>query len=274
MDNYIDRFRNKVALYSTIDEGQVDIISVSLSKTEVYHVRLDKTIPSIFIPNDKEVADESIMYTYRIDDVRKGDYISVLNEYHLVLDDIKDVKREGFIDTFRLIECNAIINGESFTDARGYFLGSFRSTSGRDQVNLAASFGVDLKTEALIIIPSYNNVKLNEEISIQEEHWRVLKKDTLTNSGISYITAERVNKIHLDKVSGATSPVTNPEELKSGSIYYFDTEDGYINFNMPVEIINRSSTTVEIRVPYTLGSLTVDYKENGVILTKSFIIRR
>lgn len=278
MDNYIDRFRNKVGLYTTIDSGQVDIISASVSNIEVYHVRLGKTIPSIFIPNYKEVADESIMYTYRTDDVQKGDYIGFLNDYHLVLDGIKDVKREGFIDSFRLIGCNVefTYNGSTI---RAYFKGSLRSMSSSAEEALRENLGYDLKNEALMIIPSNIITKENEDILVGGKMWRVVQIDDITNPDISYLGLEKTSTIYNNKVSSSDAMTTQSLEvndyntLKQGVIYEFTTEDGYINFNKTVEIISRTSTLIKAKMPLEIGIITVDYKESGNIVSKEYEVR-
>ena len=88
MDDYINRFRNKVNIEAK--SARIgDIIAQSLSKIEVFVEGLPNAIPVAFINKDKESVNEAVMYTYKEDGVTIGNYISVFDRVYLVYKEFK-----------------------------------------------------------------------------------------------------------------------------------------------------------------------------------------
>lgn len=269
MDDYLTRFRNKVDVEQTVRSSIGDIIAESLSKCEVYVNESQTAIPVIFINTDKESGDESIIYSYSTDSVVVGDYVNFLGTDHLVYKEIKNLKREGYIDSFKTILCNISFALGAAT-IKGYFRGPLR-TANSDEGDLAESFGVDSKGESLLVIPSTVALGYNDNIIIGDQGWRVVKIDKLTNTGISYLTVEEFMQVNTTKVSDnePETPVVPPivpvlPQLSAGITYTFNTEEGFIKSSSEINILERKSAFIKFIIPFGVSNITITTKEEGI----------
>lgn len=267
-DDYIGRFRKKVAGEIKASAQISDFIQQSTSKLDIYLNEATKAIPVVFINNDKERGNESILYSYHTDGIKVGDYINALGDDHLVYKEIKNIKRENFIDSFNTILCNVLFQFNN-SQVKAYFKGSLRSAYSEEE-NLLDNFGVTSTAEAFIMVPASVGIKPNKIITIDDKDWRTLFDDNTTNKGISYITLEQYFAPDLEKISVNETVVPTPQPdtstyLIAGKEYTFDTENGYFVTDKKVNILNRTINTVTFTIPFGIEVITIQTKINSVI---------
>ena len=265
---YLDRFRNKVAVDIQSAASIGDIIAQSVSSTTINHLRIHDDIPVILIPNDKEGADEFIVYSYTLNDVRIADYLVHDEQKILIYEKIKHLKSDGYIDAYKAVQCNeSFVFGAATIDA--CFRGFVRTT--KKDTDLANDFGKTSEEKTMIIIPSSFSLGINDNFLIGGRQWKVTEYDDITLRGISYVTiAPTLNTI---TTVTPTSPQPIADGLISGSTYEFETELGYINTNVKADIIERTQTKVKLLIPFGITSIVISTKISGVITPKTYIIR-
>lgn len=263
-DDYIGRYRNKMSVEKQTSAQSGDIIAQSLSKIDVLVNEATKAIPVAFINKDREFEDSAIMYAYKKDNLAIGDYVKALNRDYLIFAEIKNVKRENFIQTFNLIACNVnfTYDGVSYL---GFFKGSARTTT-VDEKWMSEKIGFFTEKEGLLVLPT-SSLKRGSVITIQNKVFKIISEDSLSNSGISYFVLLDTIDTDLDKVSESESetPVQSPTTttLYSGVDLTFATEQGYILTDKKVTIVSRTASSVVIRVPYGIDSITITVMEGG-----------
>lgn len=267
-DDYIGRFRKKVAGEVKASAQISDFIQQSTSKLDIYLNEATKAIPVVFINNDKERGNESILYSYHTDGIKVGDYVNALGDDHLVYKEIKNIKRENFIDSFNTILCNVLFQFNN-SQVKAYFKGSLRSAYSEEE-NLLDNFGVTSTAEAFIMVPASVGIKPNKIITIDDKDWRTLFDDNTTNKGISYITLEQYFAPDLEKISVNETVVPTPQPdtstyLIAGKEYTFDTENGYFVTDKKVNILNRTINAVTFTIPFGIEVITIQTKINSVI---------
>lgn len=276
-EDYIGRFRRKVGLEASNSATISDIIAQSTSKVEVTLQRLSKAIPVIFINDDKEAATESIMYTYKDDKVVLGDYINFLGDDYLVYKEIKNIKRENYINAFKLILCNVNFILDN-SNVKAYFKGSLRSSTSQES-NLAQNFGVDSYGESLIMIPDSIDFKVNKVININNKGWRSTYIDNSTNPGIKYIILEEYSLI--DTSSTPIEPlmveplasIESAQELLAGITNSFKTEDAYLKADQKINIIKRTSNLVDFIIPFGIEEINITIKQNRELVSMYYKVR-
>lgn len=276
MDDYIGRFRKKASGEVKATAQISDFIQQSLSKLDVFLNQSTKAIPVVFINNDKERGDESIMYSYYTDGIKVGDYIKAFDSYHLVYKEIKNVKREKFIDSFNTIACNTSFEFNNST-IKAYFKGSLRSFYSEEE-NLSDNLGVTSTAEAFIMVPTTVGIKNNKILNIDGKYWRTLFDDNTTNKGISYITLEQYFAPNLDKMSINETVVPTPQPdtsiyLIAGKEYTFGTENGYFVTDKKVNVLNRTINAVTFTVPFGTEVIKIQTKINSVIEPIEYEVR-
>lgn len=277
LDDYLSRFRNKVAVEAQSSAVISDIIAQSTSKIDVYVNGSTNAIPVVFINNDKETGDESIMYSYTKDDVKIADYIKFLDTYHLVYKEVKNIKREGYIDSFKTILCNIEFN---FNDlpVKAYFKGLLRSAISKEET-LTDNLGVISTGEAYLMLPSIVAIRPNMKITIDDKAWKTTSVDAITNKGISYVALVETILPDETKVSDNENSYTPPEVIIDTNIIYantkttISTEDGYILANNNINIIKRTATEIQFSVNSTINEITIQTKSGGVIVSTDYIVR-
>lgn len=277
-DDYMYRFRQKMELNAAKSATISDIIARSTSKTEVIINDNENAIPVAFINNDKEGSTESLMYTYAKDGVKLTDYVQFLNDWYLVYDEIKNIKRENYINVFRLILCNITfdVNGSS---VKAFFKGSLRSAASEES-NLAQNFGVMSLGEAYLILPSSFGLKANQTFKINDKGWRSTFVDNISNAGITYAAIEEYTIVNEDKTSEneVIQPLMmafeeEPQELLAGITLSFDTEGGYIKANNKINIISKTAALVKFIIPFGTENITIETKQNNKIVSTYYKVR-
>lgn len=269
-DDYIVRFRRKVESEAATSAKIGDIIAQSTSKIDVLLEGNENAIPVIFINNDKEGETEAIMYSYSKDKVSIGKYITFLDDTYLVYKEVKNIKRENYIDEFRLILCNTSFNFNN-SDVKAFFKGSLRSSSS-DEYDLADNFGVESQGDAIIMYPSSITLGLNSIISIQNKGWRTTKVDSITNIGVTYAALEEYSMPDIEKVSENEDSIPAANPMIAGIIQEFSTEDGYIMTDTEITIIERTDNLVKFIIPFGVVEITISTKNNGIITSETFTV--
>jgi hypothetical protein len=275
-DDYINRFRNKTKIENKTSAQSGDIIAQSLSKIEVLVDESTNAIPVAFINKDKESGNEAIMYSYETDGVEVSKYIKALDRVYLVYKEIKNIKREQYIRTFNLVECNSSFEYDGQI-VQAAFRGAIRSKySGED--NLRDNLGVTLSGEAYIMLPSLVGIKQNKIIKIDGKDWRTIFEESTTNKGISYVSLEQHFAPNLDKISANEAELPTPIVdtsiyLIAGKEYIFPTEDGYFLSNKKVDILQRSINSISFSIPFGTEMVTIQTKENSIIESTEYKVR-
>lgn len=281
MSDYITRFRNKASVIQGVTSQVSDFIAASLSKIEVIVEGQVNAIPIVFINSDKEGVDEAIIYTYKGDGLTIGKYFTWEEWTYLVYKEVKNVKRENYIDSFLAVKCN--INFEyNGSNVKAFFRGPMRlrSTSVFDEA--AQQLGLDLNMRSIVIVPSSLNIPLLTEFSLDDTGWRVEMKDSFTTPGITYLNVALRNLVDTDKTSDNEpvipsvpdeEPVTPIEELDAGITYIFDTEEAYIKTSVPINILERKLTSIKFIIPFGTTELKIETKQAGEIVTESYKVK-
>lgn len=278
MSDYLTRFRNKASLISKVTSQISDFIAASTSKIEVIVEGQTNAIPIVFINNDKEGVDEAIIYSYNENGLSVGNYFSWEEWTYLVYKEVKNVKRENYIDSFHAIKCNINfdLNGSNI---KAYFRGPMR-LHGTALDEVAQSLGFDVNNRAVIMLPTSYGVGINDEFYLGDQGWRVETLDKFTTTGITYLNAALKNLIDTTKVSVnepevvplAMSFAASSEQLDPGITYTFTTEDGYFNPSVSVNIKERKATSIKFSIPFGIKELNISTKESGEIITKSYTV--
>lgn len=255
--DYIARYRKKLDNDAAKVQAVNDIIAQSLSKTEAFVNGALNAIPIVFINDTKEDGENSVIYTYAKDTVSVGDYLDVLGAKHLIYKQVKNLQQEGFINQFKAIACNI-----SFTfknkEVLAYYKGPFKSSTSTE-VKLKDNFGIDMNSEAFIVVPTSIGLTSNERLVIGGEGWRTVVLDKLTNPGISYLSVEKYNIILDQKVEAEPIPETT---LMAGVINELATENGYFQTSIPVEVVSKTATLVKFIIPFGISTITIVTKED------------
>jgi hypothetical protein len=272
MSNYMDRYRRKIASQSAAESKIGDVISLSTSRIDLFVDKLNRTIPAIFIANDKEGIDEITIYSYPEDGLEIGDYVKYYNKDHFIYKETNNAKRENSVKTHLAIACNVEFNHNN-KSYKAFFKGKLRSVS-EDVQNLSEKLGVYLDTLNLLMLPHDGNIKYNDFLLIGNETYKVVDEDILSNSGTAYYVIEKTTTINTNKETITSNEDFVPENvLYSNTTYTIPTESGYILFDSSVEIVSRTSTLVSFKVPRNITSLSVTTKEDGINKTTVFSVR-
>lgn len=280
-DDYINRFKRKTEVEKKASSQIGDIIAQSLSKMDVLINNSTLAIPVAFINKDKEAFSEAVMYTYVTDGVVIGDLVNVFDRIYLVYKELKNIKRDGYINKFNLIECNIkfILNN---TEVRAAFKGPLRSKYSEEET-LAENFGVTSSSEAIIIFPNVGpnalNLKQNDYFTVDDQSWRLTTIDKITNPGITYAAVEEYFAPDLEKISVNEDALPSEEEpinentLIAGITHTFATEMGYFKADKNINIVDRTTSSVRFIIPFNVDEINIEIKRDGLIVSEYYKVR-
>jgi hypothetical protein len=280
-DDYINRFKRKTEIEKSSTSKIGDIIAQSLSKMDVLVNDSTLAIPVAFINKDRESGNEAVMYTYVTDGVTIGDLVNVFDRVYLVYKEIKNIKREEYINKFNLAECNIklIVNDIEY---RAVFKGPARSRYSTEE-NLSDNFGVMSSAEATMMFPNVGqyaiNLKPNDYFETEGQSWRLTSVDKLTSPGIVYAALEEYFPPDVEKISSnevalpIEEPVTNENTLIAGVTQTLSTEQGYFTANKKINILERLSDQVKFIIPFGVEEISIQVKNGGVIITTDYQVR-
>jgi hypothetical protein len=165
--NVYDIFRTVAKKRATcFDTRSAAFITQGRLSKDIYHKRKNKNIKAGLVYQYKEGPDEAIVYTFKKDDLRKGDYFVYDHVNYLVFEDQKLVDEDVNHKKHRAVECNVTFQfGES--SYKGYFLSSLR----RKQMPNFQSKEVLMPNEMpLIILPTNNEININSRFKINSKY--------------------------------------------------------------------------------------------------------
>lgn len=272
MSDYMDRYRRKLGAQVAAESKIGDVISLSTSKVDLFVNKLNRTIPAIFIANDKEGIDEVTIYSYPDDGLEIGDYVKYYNKDHFIYKETNNAKRENSVKTHLAIACNIEFTHKN-NNYKAFFKGKLRSVS-EDVQNLSEKLGVYLDTLNLLMLPHDGNIKYNDFLLINGETYKVVDEDIISNPGTGYYVIEKTTTINTNKETISLNEDFTPENvLYSNTTHTISTEGGYILFDSAVEILSRTATLISFKVPKNITSLSVTTKEEGINKTTVFSVR-
>lgn len=262
---YIDRYRNKVASNQSVQ--MEDFIAISPSKTELIILPEGVEIDAVVTVSDKEGPDEYTIHSYAEDGLEIGQYVQYNDDYLLIYEKVTNPRREGFIHTFKALQCNVEFEYNS-QNIRAYYKGSLRQFI--KESDFTPKVGVDIDTNALLIYAATYNIPLSARIIIGNREFRQLDFDEISISGVKFATIEKaLSTIKAKEVTAETS-----DYLVSGMVYTFPTEDGYFSSSPKVKLLSRIHNEVKFEVPFDINSVEITTKENENLLTDIYEVRR
>jgi hypothetical protein len=230
-----------------------------LSSTEIYVERTKETLPAVLVVNDSEGIDSFLTFVYENEDIQLGDYFTWKeNNHFFVLEKVHIIKEVDY-KKFRALECNAITSEGHWIAFKGN-MKSYRNTSLKGQVELTS-------LQPIVIAPISANLQINKTFTVNNQQWKVIDADLSSINGIGYYYVQRdLNPRDLEAEEDA---LIDSGELDSNNTIYvgekltFNSERGYVISAMPIQILSRTATTVEVAAKQP-GPLTITVRQNGI----------
>ena len=248
-----------------------------LSK-DIYHKRKQKIIKAGLVYQYKEGPDEAIVYTFKKDDLRKGDYFVYDHTDYLVYEDQKLVDESVDHKKHRAVECNVSFSfeGEYY---KGYFVSTIRRKS---DPNLEGKQLLMPDEMPLLILPKNDALTINSIFLIEKKPWKIVEYDSITNKGITYYYLERdfarnsEEEIEVETFSISEEEVFVQEDVQEENTlrpfteYTFVTEDGFFSAVPKVDIISKEKTKVSFEVPFGISEVAITTIVNEQQITKVY----
>ena len=262
----------------------------------VYHKRTEKDINAALTFNYKEGPDENIIYTLLSDDLKKGDYFVFRSTDYIVFEEEKIMDVNVQYRKSRALECNITFTYNNKVYA-GYFKSSLR---GSEDPDFKGKQTLLPNESPLLILPSTQKIKLQEDFLIEGKPFKVVELDDITNRGIAYYYLERGIVKELGIVDAEEEVVLPPEEiieqeeeiyvepepveegapleelkeievvLKAMMEYTFKTENAIFSSTPAVNIISRSRNEIKIKVPFGISSVSITTRDAGHDVQKNY----
>jgi hypothetical protein len=261
-------FKNRTEAEKDSNKTQRSLfISESASSTEIYHITEDTYKTAAFVKEHREGMDQSLLFTYADEElpVEAGHYIEIKEKTYLVFMEYRH-SAEEFYKKFKLVECNGVIKQEGKDDLPAAYFGSLRSfmsLTGSDTngINFSES------TEKPILLTSDKDfLRKDYRFMFMDDIYKILTSDYKSNPGIAYLSIKEVpyNEV-VDNVDSAGNIPKPSQNYSSDSVYAGDeltvnTNSGYFDTDVRVDIINRTSDQVTFKVPYGVDNLIVGTK--------------
>jgi len=201
-----------------------------------------------------------MVYTFKKDNLKKGDYFIhdnvnylVYENQRLIDDDIDHVKQ-------RAVECNvSFMIGE--TSYQGYFVSTLRRYNNEE---FQGKQLLNPDEKPLLILPTNNEITISTEFLIENKPWRVVEYDYITNKGITYYYLERGIIRNIVEEPETTSLqarsfgfATELPTLEALVEHTFETTDGVFSAMPAVDILKKTSTSVTFSIPYGVEEVTI-----------------
>ena len=280
--NVYDVFRTVAKKRATcFDTRSAAFITQGKLSKDIYHKRKNKFIKAGLVYQYKEGPDEAIVYTFKKDDLRKGDYFVYDHVNYLVFEDQRLVDDSVDHKKHRAVECNVSFKFEEET-YKGYFLSSLRR---KQQPDFEGKELLMADEMPLLILPSNSKITINSRFEIESKYWEVKEYDEISNKGITYYYINRYVKetskeeevipvfdFVPEEVDIFQSEVNGQSILRPEIEYIFDTEDFYFASNPKVEIILREKNRIGFKIPFGISTISIETKESGVIIDKTYSV--
>lgn len=291
--NVYDVFRTVAKKRATcFDTRSAAFITQGKLSKDIFHKRKNKIIKAGLVYQYKEGPDEAIVYTFKNDDLRKGDYFVHDHTDYLVFEDQKLVDDGVNHKKHRAVECNVSFSFQGII-FKGFYLSTLRRKTDRDLEGKQLLMPDEMP---LLILPKNENLTVNSVFFIDEKPWRIVEFDSITNKGITYYYLERdftrnlseEEEIEIQSFSFITEEefTQEPEPmfmpfsfepegsqevaLRPLTDYYFTTEEGYFSATPKVDVVSREKTKINFQIPLGISEVSISTRLNGVNLEKIY----
>lgn len=244
--------RNKNSYFVEHSENSVTVLNERLGEEQTVSL----------VVNDAEGPDTALVFSLKTTDVVVGDYLTWKETSHfLVTESVKVIKDVDY-NKFRAFECNVLIN----KNIRGYLIGSKQAAK---DIKLSNRFETS-KLLPTLICPVSSGIKIDDQITIDNQIWDVVEADTISNPGIGYYYIERGTNT---MSSQGRMPKDKGNYAYKRTELTLPSEDGYFRSDVDLEIVRRTAESVTFKVPsedfiiYTL--VNGAEKENKYIVKES-----
>ncbi len=284
--NVYDVFRTVAQKRATcFDTRSAAFITQGKLSKDIYHKRKNKQIKAGLVYRYQEGPDEAIVYTFKKDDLRKGDYFVYDHTDYLVYEDQKLVDENVDHKKHRAVECNVSFSfqGDIY---KGYFVSTLRRKSDPDLEGKQLLMPDEMP---LLILPKNSALTINSVFFIDDKPWHVVEYDSITNKGITYYYLERDFKRNSEEFESQVfdfipdeenftqepEPTITPEETEEVALrpltdYYFTTEEGIFSATPKVDVISREKTKVHFQIPLGISEVSISTRLNGVPVEKIY----
>lgn len=250
---------------SAYNRETASFVENSTASTKITNVAKSKVISASLVFDEKEGSDNVVVFTLiGEDNIQKGGYFIYDSIYYLVYEDVKIVKEDVAYKKQKAIECNVemLIGGNTVNAA---FMGPARKFSGD---SLTSGIATTEKQQPIIIVPDLPVFAAESKLTIGGRTWRISDYDNITNKGLMYLYVEPTTEPVVESVIEPETE-TEPEldlQLQPMISYIFNTMGAYFIASPPVNIIRKTPTEVEFKVPLSVEEVTISVKnEDGVV---------
>jgi hypothetical protein len=165
--NVYDVFRTVAKKRATcFDTRSAAFIMQGRLSKDIFHKRKNKNIKAGLVYQYKEGPDEAIVYTFKKDDLRKGDYFVYDHVNYLVFENQKLVDEDVNHKKHRAVECNVSFQfGQN--SYQGYFLSSLRR---KQMPGFEGKEVLMPKEMPLLILPTNSEININSRFKINAKY--------------------------------------------------------------------------------------------------------
>jgi hypothetical protein len=268
-------FRNRTEVNTNVTIRQAsEFIEKSASSVEALRESTSANIKAVIISEQKEGANETILFTYAKDNVQVGEFITYRTKTYLVYGQYDIIFSDEF-KKHKLIECNIEIKWGNYVQ-KAYYISSLRRYSGL--VNLGTQVPYEFSSQKPILVTKANdNLKAGTRFIISGEGFIINDMDKFSNPGLIYAYVEKATVF--EDIDNKTQNIANPipaatAVVQSGQIVAGEdvavvTNFAHAVFSHDVDIVSKSATQVIFEVPIGINELTVETKnqDGNPILT-------
>jgi hypothetical protein len=273
-------FRNRTEVNTNVTIRQAsEFIEKSASSVDAFRESTGTSIKAVIISEQKEGANETILFTYAVDNLQLGEYITYRTKTYMVYNQYEIIFSDEF-KKHKLIECNIEIKNSN-VNQRAYYISSLRKYA--SLANDSDSYiPYEFSTQRPVVITKANtNIKSGDRFLLSGEAFMVNDIDKMSNPGIFYMSIERATIIPgIDNLSTKTA-ISIPEpvnenltgDIVAGEEITISTNSGYAVFSSDVDIISKNATQLVFEAPIGVKNLTVKTKNaNGDIIVTNYRI--
>lgn len=260
-ENIFDRMERLNAVKKQCEKNKTSyFVEHGESSTEVLNQRLGENQIVNIVMNDHDGGDDAFVFSLLTTDLQVGDYLTWKDTTEFMIYEQVSVIKEVDYNKFKAYECNVRVN-----DSFGAHLISSR-TSAKD-ITMSNQFETS-KLLFTLVCPISKGLEIDGSIKIDNQLWDIVDADTTSKSGIGFYYIERgTNTMR----SIGAMPKDKESVVYSGMKLTIPTENGYYTTQDKVELINRESNQITIKVPRQNFSITV--RKDGQDIVKKYTVK-
>lgn len=231
---------------------------------------------------NKQDKDYAYVFTQLDDSLRIGS-IWTAKDLHLLITEEYTIIKDVNWHKYHALLCNVQVDNQW-----GYFKGPEKSFL---DVVLEKEIVLESPQKPILVLPE-NILDFQDKIVIKGRAWLIQEYDAISTPGLVYyslkpttiskeVVTENIDKdIYVEKhetvestiIDTPTSTFNSDEIIVSPNIEIsLETENGYfVPSNKNIKIHKRNSTKVVFSIPFGIAKLTIDIKEKGDIVQKTY----